>query len=102
MKPGTGSVSVLLVGRLILRELSFWRAIANTRAKLTTTPQRTVVIVFTVSKDSELKQPSKAYQTRMDHTPWAVLNEFDLATVTLKWNCAYVSERGCRALAPGL
>jgi hypothetical protein len=24
----------------------------------------------------------------MEHTPWAVLNEFDLAAATLKWNCA--------------
>ena len=68
INPGTGTVSVLLVGRLIL-EVSFARAITNTRPKLTTAAQRTEDILFMMAA---LKSdgPKKAFRPRWIRLHW--------------------------------
>src|SRR5580692_6345373 len=60
----------------------------NTRPKLTTAAQRMGDIFFMMEALNS-ERPGKGLHTKMDHTPWAVLNEFDLAAATLKWNCAH-------------
>jgi hypothetical protein len=76
MNPGTGTVSILLVGRLTLRELSFARATANTTYELAMAAQRIAISFFTVTKDYQ-KQAAFKPQTRWITFDWPVLNEFD-------------------------
>jgi hypothetical protein len=76
MNPGTGTVSILLVGRLTLRELSFARATANTTYELAMAAQRIAISFFTVTKDYQ-KQAAFKPQTRWITFDWPVLNGFD-------------------------
>jgi hypothetical protein len=64
IKPGTGRVSILLVGRLILRRFSFARTPRRTRHKLATATQRIMVIFFMVTKIDETQAAPTGFGQR--------------------------------------